>query len=263
MKFSRIRAIITEHFLLLIHYFGQMVDTFYWPMMDVIIWGFMMIYLGQLGEKTETVVAFLMSGLIMWTIAWRSQQDVAVSFLYDVWNKNLVNLFSTPLSPYEFLIGVVILGFIKILMTLLVAAGVAYLFYSFNLTVLGFAFLPFFANLLLFGWWLGIMVTALIIYFGQQIQSFAWGFIVLLHPLSCVYYPLSTLPEFLQPVAKVLPTTWIFEGMRMVLATGQLPGQFLLLAIGLNVVYLILSVFFFRFMFEKAREKGVLVKLGE
>ena len=263
MRASRIRAIIVQHLLLMINYLGLLVDTFYWPIMDVIIWGFMILYLNRLGETTEAVVSFLMGGLILWTIAWRSQQDISVSFLFDVWNQNLVNLFTTPLTVWEFLIAVIILGVIKILFTLTAMALVAYLFYSYNLWSLGFAFLPLFANLLLFGWWVGIGVTALILYFGRQIQSFAWGFIVLLHPISCVYYPLETLPSFLQPIAKSLPTTWIFEGMRVVLTKGSLPTMHLVWATGLNLVYLALSVFFFRWLFEKSREKGRLAKLEE
>lgn len=263
MKASRIKAIIVEHLLLMINYLGLLVDTFYWPIMDVIIWGFMMLYLNRLGETTEAVVAFLMGGLILWTIAWRSQQDISVSFLFDVWNQNLVNLFTTPLTVWEFLIAVIILGLIKILLTVGAMALVAYLFYSYSLWSLGFSFLPLFANLLLFGWWVGIAVTGLILFFGRQIQSFAWGFIVLLQPISCVYYPLKTLPDFLQPIARLMPTTWIFEGMRAVLTKGSLPTMHLVWATGLNLVYLVLSVFFFRWLFEKSRERGRLAKLEE
>lgn len=263
MKIIRIRAIIVEHLLLLFNQFGLLVDTFYWPIMDVIIWGFMMLYLNRLGETTEAVVAFLLGGLILWTIAWRSQQDVSVSFLHDVWNQNLVNLFTTPLTVWEFLMAVIILGMIKILLTLGAMTLVAFLVYQYNLTNLGFAFLPLFANLLLFGWWMGIGVTGLILFFGRQIQSFAWGFIVLIQPLSCVYYPLETLPGFLQPIAKALPTTWIFEGMREVLVKGSLPPDHLLMATILNLVYLVLSIFLFRYLFEKSRERGQLARLIE
>lgn len=263
MNSSRIKAIIIEHFLLLRHFFGQIVDTFYWPIMDVIIWGFMMTYLGRLGARAEAAAAFLMGGLILWTIAWRSQQDITISFLYDVWNQNLTNLFTTPLNPMEFIMAVIILGMIKVSMTLLAMSGVAYLFYTYKIWHLGFAFLPFFVNLLLFGWWAGIFVTALIIYFGKQIESLGWGFIVLLNPLSCVYYPLTSLPSILQKIAWFLPTTHVFEGMRDVLAGAGFSIEHMIWAFGLNILYLVLSGLFFRLIFEKAREKGKLVKLEE
>ncbi len=260
---SRIKAIILEHFLLLRHYFGQMVDTFYWPLMDIVIWGLMMTYLGRLGDQAEAGVAFFMGALILWTITWRSQQDITVSFLYDVWSQNLINLFTTPLTATEFILAVIILSFIKALIVIVLMAAVAYFLYAYKIWLLGFALLPFFANLLLFGWWAGILVTGIILYFGRQIQSFAWGFLVLLSPISCIYYPLASLPPFLQKVAWFLPTTHVFEGMRAVLSGSGLPLIHMFWAFGLNIVYLILASRVFHLMFEKARETGRLVKLEE
>lgn len=263
MSSSRIKAIIIEHFLLLRHYFGQMVDAFYWPIMDVIIWGLMSSYFGRLGSGAAVAVSFLMGALILWTITWRSQQDITVSFLYDVWNQNLTNLFTTPLTPTEFIVAVIILSFIKAMMVLLVCSLAAYFFYTYNIFLMGFAILPFLANLLLFGWWVGILVTGLILYFGKQIQSFAWGFLGLLSPISCIFYPLASLPPLLQKIAWFLPTTHVFEGMRGVLGGAHLSTEHMIWAFGLNFVYLIFSSLVFRFLFEKAREKGKLVKLEE
>lgn len=260
---ARVSAIVLEHLLRLRHSFEEIVDTFYWPVMDIIIWGFMTTYFYHLGGATATVISFLLGGLILWTIAWRAQQDIAVSLLWDVWNQNLTNLFATPLTPWEFLIGVVILGAIKIILTIFLVFIIALVFYSFNLLTLGIYFLPFFANLLLFGWIVGIFVTALILRFGRGIQNFAWGFIVLLNPVAAVYYPVSTLPALLQHIAKILPPSYVFEGMRQILSGKSVSPDYLFWAFFLNFVYLILSLWFFAFMFEKAREKGKLVKLEE
>jgi len=260
---SRIKAIIIEHFLLLRHYFGAMVDTFYWPIMDIIIWGLMVTYLGSFGARTEAAAGFLLGALILWTITWRAQQDVAVSFLHDVWNQNLINLFTTPLTATEFIIAVIILSAIKALMVLVLLAVMAYFLYAYKIWLLGFAFLPFFFNLLLFGWWVGILVIGLILYYGRQIQSFAWGFIALLSPVSCVYYPLSSLPLALQKIAWFLPTTHVFEGMRQVLGGAGFSKENLLWAFGLNIVYLVFSGFVFNFLFEKAKETGRMAKLEE
>lgn len=260
---ARVSAIVLEHLLRLRHSFEEIVDTFYWPVMDIIIWGFMTTYFYRLGGATAAVISFLLGGLILWTIAWRSQQDIAVSLLWDVWNKNLTNLFATPLTPWEFLLGVIILGVIKITLTVFLVFIIALVFYSFNLLTLGIYFLPFFANLLFFGWVVGIFVTALILRFGMSIQNFAWGFIVLLQPVAAVYYPVSTLPLPLQYIARILPPSYIFEGMRQILGGSGLSLPYLFWASFLNFVYLIFALLFFSFMFEKAREKGKLVKLEE
>lgn len=259
----RVSAIVLEHLLRLRHSFEEIVDTFYWPVMDIIIWGFMTTYLARLGGTTAAVIAFLLGGLILWTIAWRSQQDISASFLWDVWSQNLTNLFATPLTYWEFLIGMMILGVIKIILAMTLVLMVALLVFSFNLFSLGIYFLPFFANLLVFGWTAGIIVTALILRFGRGIQNFAWGFIVLLNPLAAVYYPVSTLPVVLQYLAKILPPSYIFEGMRQVLKGGGLPLPYLLWASLLNLIYLIGALLFFSLMFEKAKELGKLVKLQE
>lgn len=259
--FSRIFAVILEHLIRMRHSFEEIIDTFYWPVMDMIIWGFMTTYFSTSGSVSSTVISYLLGGLILWTVTWRSQQDISVSLLWDVWNQNLTNLFTTPLAPGEFLAGVVILAFIKIILTVLLLFPVALVFYSFNIFSLGFSLLPFLANLLLFGWTVGIFVTGLIIRYGRSIQNIAWSFIVLLNPVAAVYYPVDTLPLGLQYIAKVLPPSYIFEGMRIVLSGGALPLNYMVLSTLMNTIYLLASLGFFYLMFEKARESGRLTKL--
>lgn len=261
--FSRISAIIVEHFLRLFHSLTEIVDTFYWSAVDVIIWGFMVTFLNTSGGAGVHLAAFLLSGLILWNISWRSQQDISVSLLWDVWNNNLTNLFATPLSVWEFLIGVIALGAVKILLTLTLVLLVAFLAFNFNLLNLGLYLLPFFGNLLLFGWVMGIFITALIIRFGREIQNLAWSIMILLNPVAAVFYPVSVLPNWLQVIAKMLPPSYIFEGMRSVLNGNYEIGNNLIMAFLLNCFYLILSILFFSYMFEQAREKGRLVKLEQ
>lgn len=263
MSWQRISAISFQHLLRLRHSLEEVVETFYWPLMDVIIWGLMTSYLSRMGGAGGAVTGFLLGGLILWIVVWRSQQDVSVSLLWDVWHHNLLNIFTTPLSQREFIVGVVILGGIKILATLVVAAGVAYLFYSFNLFSLGFVLLPFFGNLLLFGWITGILVTGLILRFGRGIQNLSWSFLVLLNPVSAVYYPVASLPPLFQMVAKVMPTSYVFEGMRLVLANKALPAIYLLKSTGLNLVYLVLVIWIFNRLFENSKASGRLIKLGK
>ncbi len=261
--FSRILAIIVEHFLRLFHSLTEIIDTFYWSVMDVIIWGFMVTFLNTSSGTGATIVAFLLSGLILWNISWRSQQDISVSLLWDVWNNNLTNLFATPLSVWEFLIGVIILGAVKIVMTLTVVLLVAFVVFNFNLLNLGLYFLPFFGNLLMFGWVMGIFITALIIRFGREIQNLAWSIMIMINPVAAVFYPVSALPHWLQVIAKMLPPSYIFEGMRSVLKGNYLVRDYIVTAFLLNCFYLILSLWFFSAMFEQARIKGRLVKLEQ
>lgn len=261
MSKSRIKGILLQSFFHLRNSLEELIDTFFWPIMDVVIWGFMTSYLLGLKGQIVQVVIFLMSGLILWNIVWRAQQDISFTLLRNVWNRSLLNLFISPLTIWEFMAATMILGFLKILLTLAAVSVVAYLLYSFNIFALGFYFIPFFINLLIFAWAIGIFVTALVIRFGMRIQSFTWSFIVLLHPVSAVYYPVSQLPPLLQKIALLLPTAHIFEGMRQVLAKSELSVSHLVWAFGLNLVYITLSALFYALMYKKSRENGKLASI--
>lgn len=262
MSFSRIKGIIIQNLFHLRHSLEDLIDTFFWPSIDVIIWGLMTTYFFQLQGPIAGVIAFLMGGLILWNIVWRAQQDVSFALLRNVWNRTILSLFSTPLAPREFIVATMILGLFKIILTLSLVSIIAYVLYSFNIFSLGFYFLPFFINLIAFAWAVGLCITGLIIRFGMRIQAFAWSLIILFHPISAVFYPLSILPPLLQKIALFLPTAHIFEGMREVLKTGTISAEHLIWAFFLNAVYLVFSAWFFAFMFEKARKKGRLVKIG-
>jgi len=261
MNATRIKGIIIQNLFHLRRSMEELVDAFFWPTLDLIIWGFMTAYFANLRGAIGGVVAFLMGGLILWNIVWRAQQDISISFLRNVWNRNLINLFSSPLSVSEFLTATIILGVIKILATLSLVTIMAFFLYSFNLFSLGFYFLPFFISLIAFAWATGIFITGLIIRYGMRIQSLAWSLIFLFHPLSAVYYPLSVVSEVLQKIAWFIPTSHIFEGMRQVLKTGSLSNEHLIWAFSLNIIYFIFAVWFFAFMYKKAQEKGSIAKI--
>ena len=260
MKVIRIKGILIQNFFHLRRSIEDVVDTFFWPSMDVIIWGFLTAYFTGLGGPVAGVITFLMGGLILWNIVWRAQQDISISFLRNIWSKNIINLFSSPLTVWEFIIASMITGFFKILLTLTLVSLLAFFLYSFNIFSLGFYLLPFFVNLIAFAWAIGTIVTGLIIYFGMRIQSFAWSLIVLFNPVSAVFYPISVLPSFLQKIAWFLPTAHIFEGMREVFKNGFMSGEHLVWAVILNIIYIFLACVFFVFMFDRAKEKGKLAK---
>lgn len=261
MSFTRIKGILFQNLYHLRHSLEDGVDTFLWPTMDIVIWGLMTNYFIALRGSLASVIAFLLGGLILWNIVWRAQQDISFSFLRNIWNRNLVNLFSSPLSSWEFIIAAMFLGLIKIILTLAIISLIAFFLYSFNIFSLGFALLPFFVSLISFAWAAGLFITGLVIRFGMRVQAFTWSLIILINPLSAVFYPISILPSFLQKVAWLLPTTHIFEGMRQVLAKNELPVEHLIWAFALNAIYLFLAGWFFSFMFKKARQKGSLAKI--
>lgn len=258
-----IGALVLRYLFLYTRSWVRAVELVFWPMMDLLVWGYLTVFLQQkTAGEFPMFITYLIGAMIFWDVLFRSQQAVAISFLEDIWTRNLLNVFVAPIRITEFLGATFVVGLIRVIVTVLILAVLAKVLYAFNLLSLKLALLPFFANLLIFGWSLGMISTALITRWGQAAEGLAWAVPFLIQPVSAVFYPISVLPKFLQSVGLALPCTHVFEGMREVLATGVFPWERLVWATGLNVVYLVLAGSFFHFMFGMAREKGLLTKLG-
>ena len=120
----------------------------------------------------------------------------------------------SPLRPIEFVAALMIMSIIRLAIGMVPVTLLAIAFFGFNLYGLGFALAAFFMNLILTSWAVGIVVSGVLLRNGMGAESLAWTLMFLLMPLTCVYYPVSVLPDWLQPVAWALPPTYVFEGMR-------------------------------------------------
>jgi ABC-2 type transport system permease protein len=207
-------------------------------------------------------IKFLIGAMICWEILYRAQQAVTVSFLEDIWSRNLLNIFVAPIRVSEFVVATYLVGLARIIITVAVLAVLSQVLYAFDLFSLGWALIPLFANLLLMGWAIGMVTTALIIRWGQAAEALAWGVPFLIQPFCAAFYPLETLPKWIQPISLSIPATYVFEGMRQVMRGDGLSLHYLLAAFGLNVIYLLAAAWYFRWMFDRARAKGLLAKLG-
>lgn len=235
-------------------------EVFFWPVMNLLLWGFVSAYLKRLALPES--VAFFLGGLIFWDLLYRAQMAITLSLSEEIWVKNLLNIFLAPISEVELLLATCLMGVIRAVLNAIVLGVLAYLLYHFNLLRIGLALVPFLVSLLLFGWAMGMCTMALMIRFGQAADALAWGIPFLIQPVSAVFYPVDVLPPWLQTVAYLLPSTYVFEGMRAVLQTGALSTSTLLAAFSLNLVYLMLGAAFFAWMLRQAREKGYLTRLG-
>jgi ABC-2 type transport system permease protein len=155
------------------------------------------------------------------------------------------------------------MSIIKLVLASSVMVLLAWLMYSFNVFTLGFALIPLAANLIIMGWSIGIITTAIILRYGQEAEVLAWGIAFLFQPISAVFYPVSVLPAGLRAVAWCTPSSHVFEGMRTVIAGGPFPTEQLLYAMALNVIYIAVSFLFFSWNFRAIKKKGLLVKVGE
>lgn len=261
MKPYRIRAIILRHAYEVRRNANHLTYMVYWPVVNIAVWGFFTIYLRRGDRLQPGILSCLLGAVILWGLFNAFQRDMAVGFLEELWSRNLVSLFGSPLTIWEYVTGLIIVTLAKAMIGLAVESLIAWLFYHYNIFPVLPRLLPYILNLALFAFTIGIAITGLIFRYTTKFQAMAWSFAGILMPLSCVFYPISSLPGFLRPVASLLPTTHSFEGMREVIERGAFLGSRFEWGLGLNIIYFVLAIMFFRYMFEAARLRGLLVKM--
>jgi ABC-2 type transport system permease protein len=241
----------------------RIVELAYWPTMQMLIWGLMTQFLAANSSYFVQAGGVLIAAVLLWDIMFRGNMGVAISFLEEMWSRNLGQLFASPLRPHEWAISLLTISLLRTLIGILPAALLAIPLYQYSIFELGLPLVSFFFNLLIFGSSLGLAVSGLVLRFGLGAESLAWVAIFAFAPLSGIYYPIATLPEWLQYVALALPSAHVFEGMRSILLTGTVRLDFLFYATALNVVYLAAGLGTFLLAFRIARHRGLLLQIGE
>lgn len=266
-NWHRVWGLTSRHLYLYRHSPVRIAEMIYWPFLDLVLWGFVSVYLknaGSLAGAAGTqVIAFFVGALILWDLLFRAQQGVSLAYLEEVWSRNLMNLFVSPLTVAEFLTSTMLISFSKLCFSAVVLIGMAFVFYGFNIFIMGALVFPFIAALLVFGWSLGITTTALVLRFGQGAESLAWVVAFAIQPIACVFYPLATLPPWLQTIALATPAAHVFEAMREVIAHQTVAWGHLAWAFGLDAVYATAAIAFFYRTFALVKERGLLAKTGE
>ena len=261
---TRIAALFQRYVFLHRRSIIRMFDIGFWPVMDLLIWGFMTRYLQQVvtGPLSQMLI-FLIGAMIGWDVHYRGQQAVSISLMEEIWTRNIVNLLVTPVRLWEWVTASFLYATLKVIAVTVILAVLAKALYAFDLLRIGWVFLPLAASLLLFGWAIGLATSGLLLRYGYAAEALIWGIPFLLQPFSCVFYPLASLPRWAQGIAGVLPSTYAFEGLRLALREGTVPPAIWLGVIGLNVLYLTLAVALFVWMFRRARADGRLGHLGQ
>lgn len=261
MKLYRINALLIRHLYLYQRSVPRLMDIFFWPILELFLWGFLGLYLQQLNITGMNIVTIFLGALIFWNFLNQAQHSTFITFLEEIWERNLLNIFVSPLTTAEFLASTLFLSIIRIILIGIVMSFLAFVCYHLNFFSFGFYIIPFAVNLLLFGWALGLFTIGLILQWGTSAQNLAFGIVFLIQPFSAVFYPVSVLPETIRWIAYLLPPSYIFEGMREVIHTGALPLELLTTGFLINIAYIVFALWFFFFMFNKAKQSGKLMKL--
>ncbi|MBZ0189411.1 MAG: ABC transporter permease [Candidatus Obscuribacterales bacterium] len=261
INWHRVYALVLKYVYICSHNTFRAMDVLFWPVMDLLVWGFVTMYMLKVSDALPGMITFLIAAVIMWNVFYRAQQVVCISFLEDLWSRNLLNIFTAPVRVSEFITAGYILGLIQATLVMGILSTIAAVVYNFNMFALGFDVVLLFGNLLMMGWALGMVATALIVRWGPQAEVLAWAIPFIVQPVSAVFYPVSVLPVPLQYVAWCVPAAHVFEGMRAVLAGSQSDvSGYILNAFLLNILYLVLAAAIFKLLFDQAREKGLLAK---
>lgn len=236
--------------------FDLLSDMLYWPLVDTVLWGITGQWLGQAGGIAGLVLALMLS-LVLWTVVWRSQSEVSRNLMDEIWNNNLMNLFSTPLKIREWLLGVLALSIVKMFFSVLVVAATVLLLYQVNVASLGWWLVPFFISATMAGWWIGLISASIVLRHGPRVQAIIWTLPAVLIPFSAIYFPVAQLPTWAQPITQIVPTTYIFETMRALVFNQPYNTQMMVWSFALNAFYLILAGIYFVRSFEYSRRLGL------
>jgi len=261
----RVWGLMYRHLALYRRSWPRLLELCYWPVLQMCIWGFTASFLAmRMGTSAAaTAGAALLGGVLLWEVTLRSQMGVSISFMEEMWSRNLGHVFVSPLRPWELVAALLGMSIIRMTIGVLPAILLAWAFYAFNLFALGPVLVLFFINLMIMGWAVALGVVSLILRHGSGAEALAWGILFGLAPFSAVFYPVSVLPAAVRPIAWVLPTSHVFEGMRGVLLEGVVHWDQLAMAFGLNVVWIGAAALLFAHQFRQARVRGALLSMGE
>ena len=260
MKFSRAYAIVLRYFYLLRGSATRIVPLFAWSVIDIVLWGFITKYLNHVATSAIDFVPMLLGAVLFWDFFTRVMQGVTTTFFEDVWSRNFLNIFSTPMKISEYLAGLVAtttitstVGLAGMLIMASAAFGLSFFSY-------GVMFIPFIFVLVLFGIAFGIFSCALVLRLGPASEWFIWPIPAILAPFAGVFYPVSTLPEWMQYISRMLPASYVFEGMRDVVAHREVSLLPLVIGGGIAILYILLAYWTFSRVYKYAVENGLIAR---
>lgn len=260
---ARVGAMVLRYWYLLRGSWPRLLELGYWPSMNLLMWGFLQTFLADETDAFVLAGGTLVGAVLLWDMLFRGQLGFAISFFEEMWSRNFGHLMVSPLRPVEFIAALTTMSVLRTVIGLVPAVLLAVWFFGFNLFGLGVALVAFFANLMVFGWAVALVVTGIILRNGLGAESLAWAVPFVFLPLCGIYYPVSVLPDWLETIALALPPTYVFEGMRAVLLEGAVDWGSMAWAAGLNLVFFVAGAAIFLAFLRAAKTRGMLLTIGE
>ncbi len=260
MNPTRIAAIVLRQIYLYRGSPVRLLPTVAWVAIDIVLWGFITRYLNHVTGARFNFVPAILGAVLLWDFLTRVMQGVTTAFFEDVWSRNFLNVFATPLKVSEYLTGLVITGVSTSLVGLLVMLVLATTVFGLPIFAYGLALIPFVMVLFLSGIALGIFGAAIVLRLGPASEWLIWPIPSVLSPFVGVFYPLSTLPGWMQVIGRLLAPSYVFEGMRNIVAGKGASSALLSLSCGLALFYLVLAALTFTSVYRHAIRTGLIAR---
>jgi ABC-2 type transport system permease protein len=260
MNIGRIAAVVLRHFYLIRGSLSRVFPLFAWVAIDMVLWGFITKYLNTFASAGFSFVPRLLGAVLLWDFLVRAMQGVTIAFFEDVWSRNFLNIFATPLSVSEYIGGLVFSSIVTSAVGLVVMLVLATSLFGLSFFVYGITLVPFLLVLFLFGIALGIFGSGMVLRLGPASEWFIWPIPALIAPFAGVFYPLSTLPQWMRDISLLLPPSYVFEGMRALISGGPVSGAALLWSGCLTTLYILSACWFFIRTYRRAVRTGLIAR---
>lgn len=256
MHIVRVLALVKRNLLLTLRGLDPLVDYFYWPLFDIVVWGFAARWMAY-ADTSGLVAPMLLSSLVMWQISYRCSMDISYNLLAEFWSRGFVSLCATPLTINEWLVSAMCLGLLNAFIASAFGTVVVWLLYHIWIPSYGWSLFLFIIPLLISGWVIGLITASCLIYYGERVQKLVWVMGWFFVPFSAVFYPVNSLPIWARGIASCIPMSYIIEGLRIFIQTNQFSRWHVGVGYVMSISYLIVMLVFFNYLFEKSRIRGL------
>lgn len=260
MQLNRIYAIILRQYYLLRGSITRLVPLFVWVAIDIVLWGFITRYLNTLNMSGPNFVPVFLGAILLWDFLVRVMQGTTMAFMEDIWSRNFLNMFASPLKVSEYLCGLVLTSITTSAVGLVVMVVLATSIFGLSFFAYGALIVPALLVLFLFGIALGIIGCAIMLRLGPAAEWFIWPIPALISPFACVFYPLHVLPQAMQWIAHLLPPMYVFETLRAIVAGGHAEPQMLAEGGALAVFYIVLACVIYAHVHKGAVRTGLIAR---
>jgi ABC-2 type transport system permease protein len=260
MNLNRTSAIVIRHLYLVTGSPARVLPLFAWVAIDMVLWGFITKYLNAVSAAKFDFVPVFLGAVLLWDFFTRVMHGVTMAFMEDVWSRNFLNIFATPLSISEYVAGLVLSSIATSAVGLIVMIFLASTIFGLSFLAYGIALVPFLLVLFLFGIALGILGAAVVLRFGPASEWFIWPVPALVSPFAGVFYPIATLPVWMQYICRALPPSYVFENVRAIVAGGSLSKGGLSLGVVLAVIDVLLACWVFVRVYRHSVRTGLIAR---